>query len=210
MSLALIKNTFKKFDDNQIKKFEMLEDLYREWNEKINVISRKDMDYIYLHHVLHSLALLKFYNISFGTKILDLGTGGGFPGIPLAIALTGVEFVLIDARAKKIKVINDIIEKLELNNVKAIHKRAEECKNKFDYIVSRAVAPLDKLRAWSFPLIKHKNKGTIPNGMFVYKGGDINKELKLLKKGDYYEINNIGNVFSDDYFKEKYLIYIQK
>ena len=209
MKSDIIKKYFPELTNDQIKRFEMLGDLYFEWNQKINVISRKDMDNLYKHHILHSLALLKFYTIANGVDVLDLGTGGGLPGIPLAIMMPEVNFTLIDARKKKIMVVNDIIEKLNMNNVKALHKRAEECKSKFDYVTSRAVAPLDKLKTWAFPLIKSKNKGTIPNGMFVYKGGDIDRELKLLDKEDYYEINHIRDVFDDDYFDEKYLIYIQ-
>ena len=180
-----------------------------DWNNKINVVSRKDINNLYLHHVLHSLSILKFYNFNNGSKILDIGTGGGFPGIPLAIFLENCDFTLIDGKAKKIKVVNAIADTLDLKNVRGLHQRAEEFKEKFDFIITRAVTSIDKLQMWSYPLLKKKSTGPMPSGLFAYKGGNISAELKLLNKNDYYELNDIHKKIPEDYFKEKYIIYLQ-
>ena len=209
MKEQIIYKYFDNIQDSQKEKFKNLYDLYVEWNNKINVVSRKDIGNLYLHHVLHSLSILKFYDFNNGAKILDIGTGGGFPGIPLAIMLENCDFILIDGKAKKIKVVNEITNSLNLKNVKGLHKRAEECKEKFDFVVTRAVASIDKLNMWSSPLLKKKNTGPMPSGLFAYKGGNITTELKLLDKDNYYELNDIYTSIPENYFIDKYIIYLQ-
>ncbi|MBK7095781.1 MAG: 16S rRNA (guanine(527)-N(7))-methyltransferase RsmG [Saprospiraceae bacterium] len=210
MKSDIILKYFPQITGSQFDKLNRLYDLYFEWNQKVNIISRTDIDNIYLHHVLHSLSILKFYDFKNGAAILDLGTGGGFPGIPLSILLEGCNFTLIDGTAKKIKVVNDIAEKLELKNVKALHLRAEECREKFDFVLTRAVSTLEKLSLWSNPLLKNKNIGPMPPGFFAFKGGDISSELQLPGKDNYYEINSIYEKIPEEYFREKYIIYFQK
>lgn len=210
MKSEIILKYFPEINDSQFDRINRLYDLYFEWNEKVNVISRTDIDNIYLHHVLHSLSILKFYNFKKGTSILDLGTGGGFPGIPVSILLDQCNFTLIDGTAKKIKVVKDIAEKLELKNVRALHLRAEECREKFDFVFTRAVATIEKLSIWTIPLLKSKNIGPMPSGYFAYKGGDIRSELKLPGHDNYYEVNSIYEKITEEYFREKYIIYIQK
>ncbi len=210
MREGIIYKYFDNLTDLQKERIEKLYELYLDWNSKINVISRKDIDNLYLHHILHSLSILKFYSFNEGSKILDIGTGGGFPGIPLAILLENCDFTLIDGKAKKIKVVNEVANSLELNNVKGLHQRAEEFKEKFDFVITRAVATIDKLKMWSHPLLKRKNTGPMPSGLFAYKGGKINDELKLLDKDDYYELNDIHEAIPESYFKEKHIIYLQR
>ena len=210
MREEIIYKYFENIFDLQKEKIKKLYDLYVDWNSKINVISRKDIDNLYMHHVLHSLSILKFYSFNDGSKILDIGTGGGFPGIPLAIFLENCEFTLIDGKAKKIKVVNEVATSLDLKNVAGLHKRAEEFKEKFDFVITRAVTTIDKLKLWSYPLLKKKNTGPMPSGLFAYKGGNINEELKLLDKNDYYELNDIHEAIPEDHFKEKYIIYLQR
>lgn len=210
MNIDIILKYFPGLSDDQIEKTGKLHGLYLEWNEKINVISRADIANLYLHHVLHSLSLLKFYDFSDGSDILDLGTGGGFPGIPLAIFRPDCRFTLIDGTAKKIKVVNDIIEKIGLDNAIARQQRAEESRSEYDFVVTRAVADLEKLLLWSCPLLKNKSKGPMPSGIFALKGGNIRDEIRQLKRGSYYEINNITDKIQEEYFSEKYIVYVQK
>jgi 16S rRNA (guanine527-N7)-methyltransferase len=190
--------------------FEQLGPLYTEWNEKINVISRKDMDNLYLHHVLHSLAIMKVQTFKDGAKILDLGTGGGFPGIPLAIMLPNVSFTLVDSTAKKIRVVTEVAAALGLKNVDARHVRVEELKTeRFDFIVTRAVAQFDQLYRWSQKLIAKKHQHALPNGILALKGGDIRAEIKAMGKGFYSEIRPIPKIFDEPYFEEKAVVYVQ-
>ncbi|HFU75513.1 MAG TPA: 16S rRNA (guanine(527)-N(7))-methyltransferase RsmG [Arcobacter sp.] len=210
MNNEIIYRYFPNLSDLQKDRIDKLDDLYRYWNSQINVISRKDIDNIYLHHVLHSLSIMKFYTFNEGSSIMDLGCGGGFPGIPLAIINENCRFTLIDGKAKKIKVVNEIASELGLKNVFGIHQRAEECNSNFDFVVTRAVATIDKLKSWSYPVLKKKNKGPMPPGLFAYKGGNINEELKFLDKNDYYELNDIHEAIPENYFKEKYIIYLQR
>lgn len=206
----LILKYFPNLSADQIEKFEQMGNLYKDWNSKINLISRTDIENLFLHHILHSIALLKFYKFREGAKILDLGTGGGFPGIPLAVLMPYSEFSLIDGTAKKIMVVNDIAEKLNCKNVKGLHIRAEEHKFKYDFIVTRAVASIDILQKWCFPLLKNASVGEMPSGIFAYKGGDYKEELKKIPRYNYTEVNKISDVFSEEYFKEKVIIYLQK
>jgi 16S rRNA (guanine527-N7)-methyltransferase len=206
-----IKRYFPQITDHQLKQFEALIPFYEDWNQKINVISRKDIEHLELHHVLHSLAIVKMVS-SFkpGTTVMDLGTGGGFPGIPLAIFFPKVEFLLIDGTGKKIKVVQAAIEELGLKNVTAMQKRAEELKQSFDFVVTRAVADLDKLWEWSQKLIHQNHKNGLPNGLIALKGGKIDQEIKTLPKGTSIEKTAIQSWFDDPYFEEKFVVYVQR
>ncbi len=200
---------FPKLSDTQISQFEALLPFYKEWNAKINVISRKDIDNLMVHHVLHSLAIARYVHFLPDTKILDLGTGGGFPGIPLAIFFPQVHFTLIDGTRKKILVVEEACQHLELKNVSPKAMRAEETKEKFDFVVSRAVTALDQLLLWSRPLISHRQKNAIPNGLLTLKGGRVKQELKTIPRGNYAETTPVSEYFDDPFFEEKYLIYVQ-
>lgn len=201
---------FSNLTEVQKQQFEQLLPLYTEWNEKINVVSRKDIDNLYTHHVLHSLAIAKIVQFKDGAEVLDLGTGGGFPGIPLAILYPSVSFMLVDSIGKKIKVVQEIAAALGLKNVEAQHIRAEEIKNKkFDFVITRAVATLDKLVQWSAHLIKKQQSHALPNGLLALKGGNVKEEIKLLGKGRYAETNSITKFFKVPYFEEKTVVYVQ-
>lgn len=195
---------FDDFSPNQLQQLEALKGLYTEWNEKINVISRKDMDNFYEHHVLHSLAICTQFEFKPGMQVIDLGCGGGFPGIPLAIFFPEVEFHLADSINKKLKVVNAVAEAIGLKNVSTQHTRAEEIKNrKFDVVVTRAVAPLKELWHWSKPLLK---KGNTPCGLICLKGGDLTQEIfESLCKPRIWEIEK---TFTEPFFKEKYLLQV--
>lgn len=187
-----------------------LGDLYREWNQKINVISRKDIDHLYLHHVLHSMAIAKVVTFKAGARVLDLGTGGGLPGIPLAILFPETKFVLIDGIRKKITVVNEICNSLGLKNVEALQQRSEERKGaNFDYIVTRAVARLEKLIPTSFHLFTEEQKHALPNGLIALKGGNVKEEIKALGKGYYSEIYPMKEIFQEPFFDEKSIVYVQ-
>ena len=201
---------FPNLTPQQIDHFQQLEDLYRDWNQKINVISRKDIDNLYLRHVLHSLAIPAVVRFRSDADILDLGTGGGFPGIPLAILYPDVNFTLIDGTRKKIHVVEEVAKTLELKNVTAKQIRAEELKGKFDFIVTRAVARLDKLVLWSQRLLKNKERHAIPNGILALKGGAIQAEIKELPKGNYIEVYDIIDIFKELTFEDKYVVYVQR
>ncbi len=201
---------FPELDSIQRKQISILGELYFDWNSKINVISRKDIDKLYLHHILHSLAIAKFTQFKPGTQVMDLGTGGGFPGIPLAIFFPEVEFHLIDGIAKKLKVVSSVAQSLDLENVRAQQLRAEENKEKYDFVVNRAVAKIDKLWDWVKPLVRSKQKNALPNGLLTLKGGDLNEELSLLPRGNYHEQIPISDYFSEDFFEQKFLIYVQR
>ena len=207
--MEVIHKYFPHFNDLQIQRFSQLWELYQEWNQKINVISRKDIDNLYIHHVLHSLAIAKYIEFKAGSKIMDLGTGGGFPGIPLAIMFPEVHFTLIDGTRKKITVCQEIIQALELSNAAAIQKRAEEHKAKYDFVVTRAVATMDKLQAWTNRLIGPKQKNAIPNGLIALKGGKIKQELTLLARHEYTEVISIQDYFTESFFADKYVVYLQ-
>lgn len=201
---------FPNLTPTQIQQFEQLLPLYKEWNEKINVISRKDIDNLYIHHVLHSLAIAKIVEFKDGAKILDLGTGGGFPGIPLAILYPSVSFYLADSIGKKIKVVQEISTALGLENIEAHHIRAEDIKNKkFDFIVTRAVAQLDQLMRWCSHLFSKQHTHALPNGLLALKGGNVREEIKALGKGQYAEIDSIQKIFKHSFFEEKFVVYVQ-
>lgn len=209
MGIDILTKYFTHFTPQQIEQFIQLEKLYLEWNDKINVISRKDIHNLYPNHVLHSLSVSAFMNFGSGSRLLDLGTGGGFPGIPLAIFNPEVEFHLIDGTRKKIQVVQEIASALQLKNVKAQHIRAEELKGKYDFVLSRAVAPIAKLQEWSRPLISHKDQNAVPNGLITLKGGKLTAELNTISPGTYFEKIPIQNFFPEPNFEDKFLIYLQ-
>lgn len=209
--MQIIEKYFPDLTDEQRKQFAALDGIYRDWNAKVNLISRKDIDHLYEHHVLHSMAIAKLLRFKPGVEILDVGTGGGFPGIPLAILMPDVQFHLIDGMLKKIKVVQDVIEQLGLTNAKAQQVRAEELKNaRYDFVVTRAVAELNQLRLWtSQRLLKTKESHKLPNGLIALKGGNIRMEIKALPKGEYAEATPVSDFFEEEYFKEKFVVYLQ-
>jgi len=201
---------FPNISEEQKSQFTQLSDLYTEWNSKINVISRKDIENLYEKHVLHSLTLTKLIHFKDDSDILDLGTGGGFPGIPLAILFPNVNFTLIDGTKKKITVVQEVANALGLKNVNAQQMRAEELKGrKFDFVVTRAVATLDKLMLWSRRLIKKENIHALPNGLIALKGGNLRAEIKSLPKGDYTETYPINDFVEGEFFETKFIVYVQ-
>jgi len=205
--MEIILKYFSEFTEIQLQQFAALEELYKEWNSKINVISRKDIDGLYEKHVLHSLAIAAVIEFKAGTQIIDIGTGGGFPGIPLAIFFPEVQFHLVDSIAKKLKVVEGVAAGIGLKNITTQHTRAEEIKNrKFDFAVSRAVAPLKELWQWSKPLIKKGREQELPNGLICLKGGDLAKEIS--ESGLRPRMVAIEEIFKEEYFKEKYLLHV--
>lgn len=190
----------------QIQQFTALGELYRDWNAKINVISRKDIDNLYPHHILHSLAIAKVLTFQPGTTLLDVGTGGGFPGIPLAILFPECQFTLIDSIGKKIRVASEIAKAIELTNVTCIQERAEEEKGKFDFVISRAVMPLPDLVKLIRKNVNHNHQNAMPNGLMVLKGGNLQGEIQPFQK--YVEITDISKMFAGDWYKEKSVVYL--
>jgi 16S rRNA (guanine527-N7)-methyltransferase len=206
-NLALITKYFGDFTDRQLEQFSSLEGLYKEWNEKINVISRKDIESLYEKHILHSLSIAAAFEFVEGTELLDLGTGGGFPGIPLAIFFPAVRFHLADSIGKKIKVVTAISEALELKNVTIQHTRAEEIKDRrFDFVVSRAVAPLKDLWKWSLPLLKKPANSRMPGGLICLKGGELAQEIA--ESNCRPRVIEIVELFPEEYFKEKFILFV--
>ena len=206
--MLLIEKYFPTLTPIQLEQFGRLQELYTEWNEKINVISRKDIENLYLNHVLHSLSIAKFIHFKEGSKIFDLGTGGGFPGIPMAILFPEVTFKMVDARGKKISVVNAVIESLGLQNANAFHQRVEDERGKYDFVITRAVAQIDQLWQWSAPLIAPKHINALPNGLIALKGGNIDAECKSLPKKGFYDKEHISQYFKESYFEEKYVVYV--
>lgn len=211
MNAEIIYQHFPELSDLQKKQFAQLGHLYQDWNAKINVISRKDIDNLYPNHILHSLAIAKVVRFVPGAKILDLGTGGGFPGIPLAILFPETEFHLIDGIAKKIRVCNEVITALGLKNVKAEQKRAEELKRPaYDFVVTRAVAKMARISEWSMRLIARKQRHALPNGILALKGIGLEQEMKELPKKSYLEEHPIRDMFPEiDFYEVKAVIYLQ-
>ena len=206
MSVSLILKYFPEIIDEQKQQFEKLEQLYTEWNEKINVISRKDMDGLYEKHILHSLGIAKVMPFADGTKVLDVGTGGGFPGIPLAILFPEVSFTLIDSIGKKIKVVEAVSEGLGLKNVTAVHGRAEKLKEKFHFVVSRAVTQMPEFLRWLKGKFEKEQFNEKHNGVLYLKGGDLAKELAGLRC----EIFQLKNYFEEEFFDTKKVVYLSK
>ena len=196
---------FPNLTDNQIQQFEKLQFLYEDWNSKINVISRKDIDELYTRHVLHSLGIAKILEFKPGSKIMDVGTGGGFPGIPLAILFPEVDFYLIDVIAKKIRVVNEVASALELKNVKAEQKRAELVNQEFDFIVSRAVTNMPDFVSWVNGKIRKNSKHELQNGILYLKGGDLTEELADFNIADHF---NLSDFFKDVFFETKKVVHL--
>jgi len=196
---------FPDLSDNQILRFQKLQSLYEDWNAKINVISRKDIDELYTRHVLHSLGIAKIVEFRPGSKIMDVGTGGGFPGIPLAILFPEVDFYLIDVIAKKIKVVNEVASGLGLKNVKAEQKRAELVKQEFDFIVSRAVTNMPDFVNWVEDKVAKKPHHELANGILYLKGGDLTEELAAFPKATEY---NLSDFFKDEFFETKKVVHL--
>jgi 16S rRNA (guanine527-N7)-methyltransferase len=203
---GLIGTYFKDLPPHQVSRFEQLESLYTDWNEKINVISRKDIGSLYEKHVLHSLSIAKVIRFTPGTSVLDVGTGGGFPGIPLAILFPGVRFHLVDSIGKKIKVVKAVAEALELANVEAEQIRAEQLVRRYDFVVSRAVTSLPEFITWIRKNIDSVNRNAMPNGILYLKGGDLTEELRPFGKRPV--IFDLSTFFEEPFFETKKLVYL--
>mgnify|MGYP000054403002 FL=1 len=206
MSVQIINKYFPNLSEEQKSQFQQLETLYKDWNEKINVISRKDIDEFYERHVLHSLGIAKIMEFADGTKVLDIGTGGGFPGIPLAILFPNVEFTLVDSIGKKITVVNAVAESLGLKNVKAYHERAEKIKDKFHFVVSRAVTQMPVFLRWLKGKFEKEQFNPKHNGVLYLKGGDLGEELAGIKC----EIYHLKDQFGEEFFDTKKVVYLSK
>ena len=203
--MEVISQNFPELSEAQLKQFSMLEDLYIDWNAQINVISRKDIEALYVKHVLHSLGIAKVQPFLPGSKILDVGTGGGFPGIPLAIMFPETQFVLVDSIGKKIKVVEAVAEALGLQNVTAIHARAEKVQGEFDFIVSRAVTKMDDFVKWVRKKILRKNNHQLKNGVLYLKGGDLSEELQNFPSAKLYDLTDY---FNDPFFETKKVVHV--
>ena len=215
--MEVVLKYFSDFTPAQLQQFRQLEHLYKEWNEKINVISRKDIDSLYEKHVLHSLAIAAVFQFQPGTQIADLGTGGGFPGIPLAIFFPEVQFHLTDSIGKKLKVVNEVALAIGLKNITTQHTRTEEIETrKFDFVLSRAVAPLKDLWNWSLPILKAKGQGKsavaddepVHGGLICLKGGDLTSEIK--ESGLSPMTWEIDHIFQEEFFKEKFILAVKR
>lgn len=204
----LLPKYFPELSEKQLNQFEQLWEFYHEWNAKINVISRKDIDELYLRHVLHSLSIAQIFKFKEGTKILDVGTGGGFPGVPLSIYFPEVDFTLIDSIGKKIKVVNEVINALKIRNAMGTQVRAEEIKGHFDIVVSRAVTQLPKFVSWVSGKIKKGNSSGVGNGIIYIKGGDLEEELMEINWS--YEVYDIPTFFKEDFFETKKVVHLVK
>jgi len=205
MKAELVFKYFTTLNDEQREQFAKLDALYKDWNQKINVVSRKDIDELYLRHVLHSMGIAKIQAFNEGAHILDVGTGGGFPGIPLAILFPNVNFTLVDAIGKKIKVVNEVAEGLGLENVKTHHSRVEDIPGQFDFIVSRAVAAMPTFVHWTKGKIKKDSAHHRKNGILYLKGGDLTEELKGYETVQVFDLNEY---FEEDFFETKKVVYL--
>ena len=203
--MNLLLKYFPELSDVQILQFQALQGLYEDWNSKINVISRKDIESLYLRHVLHSLSIAKLIQFKEGSKILDIGTGGGFPGIPLAILFPDVEFHLVDSINKKLNVVNGVAGSLGLVNIKTTHSRAESIQGNYDFIVSRAVTTMPDFVSWVKNRVAKKSLHNLRNGILYLKGGDLTEELKLYKKATLYDLNTY---FEEDFFETKKIVHL--
>ena len=204
--MDLITKYFPHLTEEQRRQFAELDPLYRDWNAKINVISRKDIDALYEHHVLHSLGIAQMIRFKPGTKILDFGTGGGFPGVPLAILFPECEFLLVDSIGKKVKVAGAVAESLGLKNVRVLLGRGEEIKEQFDFVVSRAVMQLQELVGFTKQLVHHTQRNGMPNGLICLKGGELQAELRPFKR--IVEVQELYPTFDEEYFKTKKVVYL--
>lgn len=202
--MQIIHKYFPDLTEKQIEQFTDLQELYEHWNAQINVISRKNMDALYTNHILHSLAIAKVIQFEKGTKILDIGTGGGFPGIPLAILFPEVDFLLVDSIGKKIKVVNEVSNAIGLNNVRTLHERAENINKTFDFVVSRAVTNMTDFKKWVKGKFNKKHNNSLKNGILYLKGGDLSEELRGISHSKY----EIADLFEEEFFETKKVIYI--
>ena len=204
--MELIQKYFPEITEKQREQYARLYDLYADWNTKINVISRKDIDNLYKHHVLHSLAIAKALRFRTGSSVLDFGTGGGFPGIPLAIMFPEVKFKLIDGTGKKIKVVQEVASAIGLENCEACHMRGEEEKGKYDFVVSRAVMRLPDLVKMIKKNIGRTQRNSMPNGLICLKGGDVSGEVQSFRH--IVEVTDLSSMFEEEWFKKKFLVYV--
>jgi len=202
--VQIIQKYFSDLSEVQIQQFTDLKELYEYWNAQINVISRKNMDALYINHVLHSLAIARVVSFSKGTKVLDIGTGGGFPGIPLAIMFPETDFLLVDSIGKKIKVVNEVSAAIGLKNVRTMHERAEKINETFDFVVSRAVTNMTDFKKWVKGKFNKKHYNSINNGILYLKGGDLSEELRGISHTKY----DVSDFFTEDFFETKKVIYV--
>ena len=205
MNSELILKYFPDITPRQQEQFAKLEGLYSEWNARINVISRKDMEHLYTRHILHSLAIAKVCEFKAGAKVVDIGCGGGFPSVPLAILFPDVEFVGVDSIGKKIKVVEGVAEGADIKNLRAVNSRAEQLGEKFDYVVSRAVTEMSKFMPWAWALLRKGEAGTLRNGILYLKGGDLAEELALTRRR--WDVHDIGAMFDNEFFETKRVVY---
>lgn len=203
--MELISHYFPELTQDQISQFEQLEGLYKDWNAKINVVSRKDIDELYIRHVLHSLGIAKVMRFKPGAHVLDVGTGGGFPGVPLAILFPETQFHLVDSIAKKLKVVQGVSDAIGLRNVKVSHSRVEDIDEHFDFIVSRAVTTMPKFVKWIKGKIKKEQNHELKNGILYLKGGDLSEELKIYQTAQIY---NLSDYFTEDFFETKKVVHL--
>lgn len=205
MNSELIARYFPDITPRQREQFEALGELYRTWNERINVVSRKDMEHLYLRHILHSLAIAKVCSFEAGARVVDIGCGGGFPSVPLAIMFPEVEFVGVDSIGKKIRVVEGVKQGAGIENLRAVNCRAEQLDEKFDYVVSRAVTEMARFMPWAWPLLRKGQRGSLPNGILYLKGGELAEELAATRR--HWDIYNIHTMFDDEFFDTKRVVY---
>lgn len=205
MNSELIARYFPDITPRQREQFEALGELYRTWNERINVVSRKDMEHLYLRHILHSLAIAKVCSFEAGARVVDIGCGGGFPSVPLAIMFPEVEFVGVDSIGKKIRVVEGVKQEAGIENLRAVNCRAEQLDEKFDYVVSRAVTEMARFMPWAWPLLRKGQRGSLPNGVLYLKGGELAEELAATRR--HWDIYNIHTMFDDEFFDTKRVVY---
>ena len=208
MNSDLIKRYFPEIDAQQQQQFEALGALYQEWNARINVVSRKDMEHLYTRHILHSLAIAKVCRFEPGTKVIDIGCGGGFPSVPLAIMFPDVEFIGVDSIAKKIRVVEGVAQGAQIKNLRAVNCRAEQLGEKADYVVSRAVTEMARFMPWAWQLLRKGQAGTLPNGILYLKGGELAEELAATRRS--WDIYDIRTMFDDEFFETKKVVYTKK
>ena len=208
MNSDLIIKHFPDITERQRQQFESLGALYEEWNARINVVSRKDMEHLYTRHILHSLAIAKVCQFEAGARVVDIGCGGGFPSVPLAIMFPEVEFVGCDSIAKKIRVVEGIKTGADIDNLTAVNSRAEQLGQKFDYVVSRAVTEMARFMPWAWPLLRKGQRGTLPNGILYLKGGELAEELAATRR--HWDLYDIRTMFDDEFFDTKRVVYTKK